>query len=487
MRLAVVLGVVGQLVRPFALVFLAPMLLALHDGDLALLAYFALTGSIALGFGSLASLRFVRPKTFHRSEALAVVAVTWLVIALIGAIPYALSGLSWIDALFESMSGLTATGATIFVDFDRFGRAIFLWRAMSQWFGGLGVIALFVVVLPRLGIAGRQLFFAEASAAPSDAISPQIRDTAGRLWRLYGALTLLVASLLMLCGLEPYAAALHALTTMSAGGFSPNGQSIAGYQNHAAEWVLVPFMMISGTSFTLLYRALTGRLRGAPGDAEFRAYAMIACGSTMLLAVILAGGAPTLDTLRLAAFQVASLGSSTGYASADYNLWSDSARAVLILVMVVGGCAGSAAGGPKVIRLLLVGKHVQREITRVLHPRAVLALRYKKQPVPDEIVRAVITLVTLYIGGYLLLGLCLVLLGSDLVTGFSAALATLGNIGPALGYAGPMGSFAGFGVASKILMVIAMWVGRLEIVAVLALLHPDVMRNLRWRGASTGR
>lgn len=481
MRLALVIGVVGQLVRWFSAAFAPPLLLALLDGDQQLALHFAITALSTFAVGHVASRGLPKRPTFHRSEALAIVAGTWLTLACLGSMPYAFQGMTWVDSLFESMSGLTATGATVITDFSAFGRGLFLWRAMSQWFGGLGVIALFVVVLPRLGIAGRQLFFAEASGAPSEAISPQVRDGAGRLWMLYTMLTLVLAGSLMLCGFELYEAALHALTTMSAGGFSPNGQSIAGYDNHAVEWVLIPFMFLSGTSFTLLYRVLTGRFARAAVDGELRVYLGVAVVATLVLGAILSGGAPTLDSMRVAAFQLTSLASTTGYASVDFNAWSDSAKGVLILVTVIGGCAGSAAGGPKVVRLLLVLKRAQREITRVLHPRAVLPVRYQKKAVSDDIMRAVNTLVVVYFGGYFLLGIALVILGSDMVTGFSAAVATLGNVGPALGFAGPMGSYAGFNTASKLLMIAAMWIGRLEIVTVLALAHPDVWRYLRWR------
>lgn len=480
MRISLVLGVVGQLMRQFSPVFLPPLALAVYDGDLSLAGHFAISSLATYLIGTLVGLGFRPAPVFYRSEALAVVSFTWLAVAVTGAIPYALQGLSAIDSLFESMSGLTTTGATIFTDFTRYGRALFLWRAMSQWFGGVGVIALFIVVLPRLGIAGRQLFFAEASGAPSEAISPQIRESAYRLWLLYLMLTSLLTALLMLTGFDLYDAGLHALTTMAAGGFSPNGLSIAGYHNAAAEWVLVPFMLLSGTSFTLLYKGLSGRPKVFWTDGEFLFYLVVICGGTAALCFVNAGGLPNLEHLRHAAFQTTSLISSTGLASTDFNLWSDSAKAVLLLVMVIGGCAGSAAGGPKAIRQLLVFKRVMREITHVLHPRAVLPLRYKKRPVPDEIVRAVYTLVVLYISGYLALGLLLVMLGSDLVTGFSAAVATLGNVGPGFGPAGPMGSFAGFNTAQKLLMVVGMWIGRLEIVTVLALLHSDVWRNLRW-------
>ncbi len=482
MRLLLVFGVVGQLLRVFSMAFVPPVLLALFDGQWWSAAHFAVALLATLLAGSAASKGLPRAPVFHRGEALAVVAFTWLSVAVFAAVPYLFAGLSPVDALFESMSGLTTTGATVLTDFSLYHRAFFLWRAMTQWFGGLGVIALFVVVLPRLGIAGRQLFFAEASGAPSEAVSPKVRHGAQRLWILYSMLTLLLAALLMGAGFPAYEAVLHSLTTMPAGGFSPHGSSIAGYANPNAEWILVVFMILAGTSFPLQYKVFTGRLLGFFRDGEFVFYFGVMCFGALGVAFVLAGGIPDLERLRLGAFQAASLMSSTGFASADYETWPDAAKALLVVVMVVGGCAGSAAGGQKSIRLLLVTKHALREITRVLHPRAVLPLRYKRRPVPEDIMRAVFLLVGLFIVGHFTIGTLLVVLGADLVTGYSAALACLGNIGPAFGPAGPMGSYAAFPVSSKLLLIVAMWAGRLEIVTVLALLHRDVWRNIRMRG-----
>lgn len=485
MRIALVLGVVGQLLRRFSMAFAPPLALALLDGEMVAAGEFAVAGLATYGLSTLAGLRFERAPVFQRAEALAVVSLTWLFVALFGAIPYLFAGLPLADAYFESMSGFTTTGATVFTDFGRYGRALFLWRAMTQWFGGLGVIALFVVVLPRLGIAGRQLFFAEASGAPGEAISPQVRDSASRLWIVYTALTTALLVLLMFAGMDFYTALLHAMTTMAAGGFSPNPESVAGYHNGAVEWILVVFMLLAGTSFTLQYRVFTGRYLGFFTDGEFMSYLSVSLFATLLMAIMLDGGVPSLDMLRAAAFQSASLISSTGFASTDYNLWPDSARALLVLVMVVGGCAGSAAGGPKVIRLVFVCKRVMLETTRVLHPRAVLPLRYKGRTIPDEILRAVYVLVILYMGGYFVFGLLTVLLGTDLITGFSAAIACLGNVGPGFGPTGPMGSFAGLSTPTKWLLSFAMWIGRLEIVTVIALLHPHVLSQLRWEDRDT--
>lgn len=493
MRLALVLSLVGRLLRAFSPAFLPPAALALHDGAHRMALYFVASGLISFGAGSLLARSRLAAPTFHRSEALAVVAMTWLVVAVFAALPYVFLGLTPIDALFESMSGFTTTGATIFTEAHwGFDRALFLWRAMTQWFGGVGVIALFIVVLPHLGVGGRQLFFAEASSAPSESIAPKIQGVAVRIWTLYVFLTLLETALLYLAaGMPIFDSVCHALTTMPAGGFSPHPASIAGYADAAAfpgydpvlgEWILIAFMFVSGMSFPLLWVGLAGHPWKILQDGEFRFYALAAAAAAAALAVVLTGGLPDLEAARTALFQCASLISSTGYASTDFNLWADGARAILILVMLVGGCAGSAAGGAKSIRNLLSLKFFYREVSRVLHPRAVIPLRHRGSAVPEEILRAVLTVVALYALGYLGFGAVLVLLGSDLVTGFSAALACLGNIGPGLGPVGPMGTFGGLDDASKLVLTVAMWCGRLEMVTVVALLHPDVLRKLRWRG-----
>jgi trk system potassium uptake protein TrkH len=239
-------------------------------------------------------------------------------------------------------------------------------------------------------------------------------------------------------------------------------------------------MLLAGTSFTLQYKVLTGRPLGFVRDGEFRLYFCVIVVATALIAIsISVSTLPTFDELRTSLFQVTSLISSTGFASVDYNLWNDKARAVLILAMVFGGCAASACGGPKVIRWLLVFKHIASELRRVLHPRAIVQLRYKGTPVTDDIMRSVFMLVVLFLVGHFLLGVTLVFLGHDLIVAFSSALACFGNIGPAFGVAGPMGSYASFDDASKIVLTLAMWIGRLEVVTVLALLHPDVLSRIR--------
>lgn len=491
MRLALVLGVIGRLLLVFSLAFLAPLAMATWDaiheiGTWWECAEFAIAAGITLVGGLILRSFSKTTPDFRRAEALAVVAGSWFVLAHFAAIPYFFAGLGYVDAFFESMSGLTATGATILQDFNQYGRGFFLWRSMTQWFGGLGVIALFVVVLPQLGVAGRQIMFAEGSDATADVISPSVRESARRLWLLYVFLTLCETTLLhSVAGMTLYDSICHAMTTMSAGGFSPHPDSIAGYANPAAEWILIVFMTLSGMSFPLIWIGLTRRPKEFLRDGEFRFYMLALCTCALILAVLLSSKLPGEESIRTSLFQTTSLISSTGYASVDYakEPWNDSMRALLVMIMLVGGCAGSAAGGTKAIRALLSLKFMWRELTRVLHPRGVIPLRHRGRPVPEEVMRAILNLVMCYVLTYLVVGLSLALLGNGLATSFTASLACVGNIGPGFGHVGPMDNFTAVDPIARYILTLGMWMGRLELIAVLVLLHPHVLRSIRWGGS----
>jgi len=480
-RLPLVVGVVGELMLAFAAAFGPPLVLALIDGEWNSVRGFAVAMGVGLACGTAAH-RYVRAEqhlNLHRAEAFAVVSMSWLLISALGAVPFVFDGMSWVDAWFESMSGFTTTGATVVTDFGAYDRSFYLWRAMEQWFGGLGVIALFVVVFPQLGVAGRQLFFAEASSASGPPL-PQVRQASLRIWGLYSALTLLLVVLLMATGMPAFDAVCNALATLSAGGFSPNPTSIAGYESPAAEWVLVPFMAISGMSFSILYLALASRSASTLyRDPEWRAYTGILVALGVAVGVSVEG--PSIDGLRTGLFQVASVISSTGFASVDFEQWDARAKALMLAAMLVGACAGSAGGGPKVVRIILATRYILQGITRALHPSAILPYKYKGNVLPGRVMRSVVTLVVLYLLGYVVLAIVLGVQGLGLEEAFSVAVATLGNIGPGFGQAGPMGSYAGFSDLTKLTLVAAMWIGRLEFVAVLVLLHPDVWRSVRMR------
>jgi trk system potassium uptake protein TrkH len=482
MRLPIVIHLAGMLVRLFSAAFLAPVAVALFYAEYYDAVGFALAGAVAFLAGHYMRRVADEPSDLRRVEGMAIVAGTWLLVAVAGAVPYVWVAVPPVDAFFESMSGLTTTGATTFSDFDRFGRGIFFWRSLTQWLGGLGVIALFVAILPRLAIGGRQLFFAEAPGPTDEKLTPQVRRTAAALWLVYIFLTTVEALALRFAGMSWFDAVCHALTTLAAGGFSPNPESIMGYASPAIEWIITGFMFLAGANFALQVRVLRGQPLVFFRDDEFRAYAGIigVFASLGALFLWLDGGAMA-DAFRLSLFQVVSIVTTTGYASADFQLWSDQAKMVLLVLMFVGGCAGSAGGGPKVVRHVLIARYTLRELKRALHPRAVLPVKLGRRTVPDDVMRGVLVFFLFYLLVFAVCTVIVVSFGADLVTGLTASIASLGNIGPGLNLVGPMSHFGHLHPVSKFVLTLAMWVGRLELLTVLALLRPEVWRTAIWQ------
>jgi trk system potassium uptake protein TrkH len=487
MRLSVVTHVVGVLIRLFGPMLLAPAVVAGWYSEWSDAAAFAVTGVFTAGVGHLmrragGAEAEEAADQLRRVEGMAIVAASWLLMAQFAALPYIWAGAGPIDALFEAMSGLTTTGATTFRDFSAFGRGVFFWRSMTQWLGGMGVIALFVAVLPRLAIGGRALFFAEASGPTDEKLTPQLRQTALALWRLYAALTAAQTVALWIAGMSFFDAVCHAMTTLAAGGFSPHPLSIAGYQSPAIEWIICVFMFLAGANFALQYRAVRGHVRALTGDDEFRSYTGVVVVATALLVVFLASSGMAMgDSIRHALFQTLSILTTTGFASVDFQLWSDQAKVVLLALMFIGGSAGSAAGGPKVVRHVLVARYTLRELRRVLHPRAVLPVKLGGRVVPDDTMRDVVVFMLFYVLTFALGAATVILLGADLVTGLTATAATIGNVGPGFNEVGPMGHFGDLHPVSKIVLTLEMWVGRLEVLTVLVLFRPEIWRSARWR------
>jgi len=485
MRVPVVLHVTGTLVRLFSPALLAPALVAAAYGEwrdgvgfVVVFVVSALAGTFMRRAGRAAGAGLER---FRRIEGIAIVAATWMVLAHLAALPYLWAGHGVVDALFEAMSGLTTTGATTLTDFNAFGRGMFFWRALTHWLGGVGVIALFIAVLPRLAIAGRELFFAEAAGPTDEKLTPQLRHTALALWRIYAALTAAQIVALSVAGMPVFDAICNAFATLAAGGFSPHPLSISGYQSTAIEWITIIFMFIAGANFGLQYRAVRGSRNSLIQDEEFRAYSGVVIIAAVLLAVVLArDGMNISDAIRHSSFQVLSILTTTGFASVDFQLWSDQAKMVLFLLMFIGGCAGSAAGGPKVVRHVLMARFTLRELKRTLHPRAVLPVKLGGRVVPEPILRDVQVFMLFYLLTFAVGSAIVVILGADLITGITASIACLGNIGPGFGAVGPMASFADLHPISKIVLTLEMWIGRLEVLTVLVLFRFEVFRSARW-------
>lgn len=482
MRVSVVIHVTGVILRLFGLMFLAPAGVALYYGERSDAVMFVLTGLTSAAAGHLMMrARGPGPEDLRRVEGLAIVAATWLLLAQFAALPYIASGMSEIDAVFEAMSGLTTTGATVMRDFSQYGRGMFFWRALTQWLGGMGVIALFVAVLPRFAIGGRQLFFAEAPGPTDDKLTPQIRKTAAALWSVYAGLTAMQIIALVGVGMPLYDSVCNTFATLAAGGFSPHPQSIMGYGNPAAEWIITVFMFLAGANFALHYRMLRGELKVFYRDEEFRAYLGIVVVTTAMVVLFVGPSAGDfIDRLRIAAFQVVSIITTTGFASVDFNLWNEQAKMVLLVLMFIGGCAGSASGGPKVVRQVLIARYTLLELRRTVHPRGVLPVKLGGRVVPEDVMRGVLVFFLFYLLVFAVCTVIVISLGADIMTGLTATIATLGNIGPGFNTVGPMASFADLHPVSKVVLTAAMWIGRLEVLTVLALLRPEVWRMARW-------
>ena len=404
-----------------------------------------------------------------RREALLAVLVLWFSVPLVGQVPYVVSaGLTPLNAMFEAMSGFTATGATAIADFAAVPQSVFLYRAFSQWVGGIGILVLFIAVFPQLAIAGRQLFHAEMPGPTEERLTPRLRNTAGIVLGVYGVLTVVCGAGYVTAGMPVFDAVAHAFTTVSAAGFSTEARSFEAY-TPGVDWVAIVFMTLAAVNFALLWRAFGGRPRDLGRDPELRAYvAIVLVVGALVTAQIWSLYLPA-DALRHGFFQVVSIVTTTGYATVDFNEWPDAARAPLVLLMFIGGSAGSAAGGVKVARWLIMGKHAAREVRRALHPRAVLPIRVGDRVVSEEVLRAVAAFITLYTLLIALSTMLLTSLGEDLLTAFVAAAATVGNVGPALGTAGPMASYAEIHPVGRAMLIFNMYAGRLEIVTVFVL------------------
>ncbi len=442
---------------------------------------FALGAGVGLVLGRLLLLKGRPQVQPGRAEILLGVALLWLTLPLLMSIPYDLAGLSFLDAWFEAMSGATTTGATVFQDFSRYGDSLYLWRSLTQWMGGLGIVALFVVVFPQLQVVGRQAFFVEATGVEKEKLTPRLRETGRALLQVYLVLTGMAFLAYALVGMPWWEALNNALTTLPAGGFSPNPQSFQNYPP-LAQWMGTLFMGLAGMSFPLMARALLKGEWLAPWrDAELRAYLGLALLGGMGLALVLYTHAVYAwgDSLRHGFFQAISVVTTTGFASADFAQWPVPAQAILVVLMFIGGSAGSAAGGVKVVRWLILFAFLRREITRTLHPKAVLPVRLGERVVSDEVLRQVSVFVFLYTLLFGLGALALALLEGDFVVAFTASAQAIGNIGPGLGSVGPMGSYAELNPLSKLILILLMWAGRIELLPAILLFTPELWRRVR--------
>ena len=428
-------------------------------------------------------------------EGFLVVSLTWLLAAGFGALPYLLSGedqlSSPVNAYFEAMSGFTTTGATTLTDVEELDQSLALWRQFTQWLGGMGIIVLFLAILPRLRVGGRQLFESELPGPEIEPLAASIRQTARRLWLLYIGLTALQALILALLGwtrvdehMDAFEAVAHAFATLPTGGFSTEARSIEAF-GAASQWVIAVFMVVAGANFALTYQALVRRNpRPLVRDEELRLYlALLTAGSLLLVVELWSEGFfAGEEVIRQSVFQAVSSMTTTGFASADFNDWTLLAAVVIVGLMLAGGSAGSTAGSVKVVRHLLIGRILRRELDQTVHPELVAPIRLNQTIVDERTLRAVLAFVLLYVGLFALGTLALMVdaarvdLDLRVIDAVAASATTLGNVGPAFGFAGPMGSFEPFSDLSKVTMITLMWLGRLEIIPVAVLVTRSYWR-----------
>jgi trk system potassium uptake protein TrkH len=429
-----------------------------------------------ISFGILYVFRKDKKNVLSVRDGFLFVTLSWLVASSVGALPFVFSGYipTISDAFFETMSGFTTTGATILTDIERMSEAMLFWRALTHWLGGMGIVVLAVAILPLMGIGGMQLMQAEAPGPTVDKITPRITVTAKYLWFIYVGFTAIETFLLMLGGMSLFDALTHSFATLATGGFSTKNLSVMHYNSAYIDWVITIFMVAAGMNFTLHFRMLTGNVKGLLKNTELKAYLVIFASASVFIAVILNGKIyhGFWESLRFASFQAASILTTTGFATADYELWPYFAQVILFMLMFVGGCAGSTGGGIKVIRIVTLLKQGLNEMKYLVHPRGIFTLRLSGHPVRKNIVYAISGFFFFYMFTLLTVTMLVASCGTDLFTSLTTALATVGNIGPGFGLVGPTENYAFYPDYVKWVLSIAMLIGRLEIYTVLVLLTP---------------
>ena len=474
MNRKMVFNTVGMMLVAEAALLLLPTAVALIYGETCAWALAASAG-IALAAGLLLRLLF-RPENrlIYAREGFVTVALAWLLLSAVGALPFFLSGEipSYVDAFFETVSGFTTTGASILTNVESMSRGLLFWRSFTHWVGGMGVLVFVMAIVPGSNDRSMHILRAEMPGPVVGKLLPRAKDTASILYKIYVGLTLLQIVLMLLGGMPLYESVVHAFGTAGTGGFGVKADSIAGYSPYL-QWVITVFMFLFGVNFNLYYLLLVRRFRAAVQSSEFWYYLGIVLVSVSLITInILPLYQSFSEALRLSAFQVSSIITTTGYATADFNLWPEFSKSLLLLLMMVGACAGSTGGGLKVSRAVMLIKMIGREIRHLLHPRSVNSVRFEGKQVDGATLKSVSSYFAIYMVCMVAVYMLLSLDAFDLETNLSATFACFNNIGPGLGAVGPTASYALYSPLSKIVLSLAMLMGRLEIFPLLLTLSP---------------
>lgn len=480
-RVASVVGLL-QVFVALAMLLAGGVALAYGDGDAR--GIFTAAG-ITAGLGvALYKITALREEITPR-EGFAIVTFAWAATATLGALPYLLTGVldSPVQAVFEAMSGFTTTGATVFTEIESLPHGILFWRSLTHWLGGMGIIVLVIAVLPYLGVGGMQLFRAEVPGPTPERLRPRIAQTAKLLWLVYVGLTAAQVVLYLAGGMGLFDAVNHAFATLATGGFSTKNASIAAFDSRYIHYVTILFMYLAGVNFSLHFRAATGRFAYAQ-DQEWRFFTyVVVAAAVAITAVNLHAGSYALDgsgveaAFRDGLFQSVSITTTTGFVSADYELWVPGGQGILLALFFVGGMAGSTGGGIKAVRILLLLKATANEIRKHLHPKAVLLTRVGRKAVREDVLANVVGFVMLYLLLCLVGAMVLTLMGIDLLTALGASLATVGNVGPGFGLVGATDNYGWMSPGQLTVLSFLMLVGRLEIYTVLILFHRETWKR----------
>ena len=482
MHYAIIAKVLGILLMLFSLTLMPPVFVSLHYGDGAY-SSFILAFGITFSTGLIAWLPVYNIRQdLSTRDGFLITSLFWTVLALFGSLPLMLADatqMTVVDAVFESLSGLTTTGATVLTGLDQLPRSILFYRQQLQWLGGIGIIVIAVAILPMLGIGGMQLYRAETPGPVKDSkLTPRITETAKALFFIYLSLTLACAGAYWVAGMEPFDAISHAFSTVAIGGFSTHDQSIGYYDSGPIMMVCVFFMILSGVNFALHFFAWQSKgIRHYLLDPEFRFYgSMIALGTVITVGYLLASNTYDLESsLLYGIFELVSILTTTGFGVADFSVWPTFLPYLIFLFAFMGGCAGSTGGGIKMVRVLLIIRQGVREIHRLIHPNAVIPIKIGKKTVPDRVVEAVWGFFAVYVIAYMVMFLLLMGTGLDFETSFTAVGACLNNLGPGLGAV--TAHYGDINSAAKWILCFAMLLGRLEVFTLLVLFTPMFWRR----------
>lgn len=482
MRWRFILNIVGILILFLGISMIFPLIFGLYYSDHSIMPLLKSMGlTILAGLLLYACFRSAKAAVISHREGMAIVTVGWIAVGLFGALPFYISSEfgPFVDCFFESVSGFTTTGSSILTNIEAISKGLLFWRSFIQWLGGMGIIVLSVAILPFLGVGGMQLYKAEVPSPVPDKLKPRIRETASVLWKVYALISLAQVVMLIIGGMSIYDALCHTFTTMPTGGFSTKNTSIAHYNSVYFDMVIVFFMLLAGINFSLHYQFLRGKTLAFWRDSECRFF----LGTVILLIGIVTFNIhgsvykTVGEALRYASFQVVSIVTTTGYATADYELWPTMSQLILLLCMFIGASGGSTGGGMKCIRVMLYLKYCYKELFSLIHPRAVQHIKIGGAMVSEDVVRSVLGFMGLYVGLFALSAVILAGMGVDFITSVAAVAATLGNIGPGLGMVGPVDNFAQIPYLGKWLLIWCMLLGRLEIYTVIILLVPEFWRK----------